>query len=83
MAGAYAEFSAFAYEDVAELLLAKFEQQCNVWIVRPAERLRGVFSCYSNFVTFVNDYGAATECACRPPRLLLYPLVANVYTWRY
>lgn len=56
--GAYSEYSAYSYEQTADLLAAKFGESANVWIVRPSRFQFGAFACFDGFVE-TNTFGAA------------------------
>ncbi|RLN66311.1 hypothetical protein BBP00_00002277 [Phytophthora kernoviae] len=60
MAGPFADYCEYSYDNVAELLSDKFGDTCNVWVVRPSHFVHGAYSSFDNFVS-TNEYGAATE----------------------
>lgn len=61
MEGSYAEFTDYAYEAVADILVDKFGEQITVWVVQPSRFEYGAFSCFDHFVC-TNKFGCATSC---------------------
>ncbi|CAI5740412.1 unnamed protein product [Peronospora destructor] len=50
----------YSYETVVQVLIKKFGDTCNVWVVKPNCFKHGAYSSFDNFVT-TNEYGAATK----------------------
>ncbi|KAJ0404911.1 hypothetical protein ATCC90586_001019 [Pythium insidiosum] len=92
MAGSFAEFADYSYENVAELLAHKFGDDVNVWIVQPSRFERGIFACFEGFVqcnkfgavkTLHGTYSIAQNKVCRSKGgVVLNQLVAEASHWR-
>jgi Uncharacterised protein family UPF0565 len=48
-------WSAYSFEATAALLSSKFPGH-HIWVIAPATKLRGTFSCYSNFCSDADSY---------------------------
>jgi Uncharacterised protein family UPF0565 len=66
-------WSAYSLEASANLLSSKFPAH-DIWVVAPAAKLRGTFSCYSNFCSDADTYG----CGAVAKRIAVTGVLPNL-----